>query len=72
MSGARAVNSDKGFGFLAPDGGAEDVFVHIFYVHGEFAVGEADVEAIGEIEFGDKVIGVVEVAVLTAVVAPNS
>jgi cold shock protein len=35
-------NQDKGFGFITPDGGAKDVFVHISAVQGSGLNGLAD------------------------------
>mgnify|MGYP003444303920 FL=1 len=35
-------NQDKGFGFITPDGGAKDVFVHISAVQGSGLNGLSD------------------------------
>ncbi len=35
-------NQDKGFGFITPDGGAKDIFVHISAVQGSGLNGLAD------------------------------
>ncbi len=41
-------NSDKGFGFITPEGGAKDVFVHISALH---AVGVQDIREGQKVSF---------------------
>jgi cold shock protein len=48
-------NGDKGFGFIAPDGGAQDVFVHFSAIDGSgFRTLEENQRVEFEVEQGTK------------------
>lgn len=54
-------NNARGFGFITPDDGSEDVFVHKNNLHGEIAEGD---KVSYEVEEGQKGLNAVDVKVI--------
>jgi len=63
MGTVKWFNTTKGYGFIAPDDGAKDIFVHVTAVQSTSPLGEGDRVEFGleESDKGPKAIEVVKV-----------